>query len=71
MNLNKFNSGHTRFLTLSLVTMNISVHLPVIFALFSIKFFDVEFSPNPYVLRSPESKKLDFGNWSVCMYVCV
>ena len=24
-----------------------------------------------YVLRSPESKKVDFGNWSVRMYVCV
>ena len=39
--------------------------------LFSVKIFDVEFSPVLYVLRSPESKKVVFGNWSVRMYVCV
>ena len=39
--------------------------------LFSVKIFDVEFSPDLYVLRSPESKKVVFGNWSVRMYVCV
>ena len=38
--------------------------------LFSVKIFDVEFSPDLYVLRSPESKKVAFGNWSVRMYVC-
>ena len=35
------------------------------------KISDVEFSPDLYVLRSPESKKVVFGNWSVRMYVCV
>ena len=39
--------------------------------LFSVKIFDVEFSHDLYVLRSPESKKVVFGNWSVRMYVCV
>ena len=39
--------------------------------LFSVKIFDVEFSPDLYVLRSPESKKVVSGNWSVRMYVCV
>ena len=39
--------------------------------LFSVKIFDVEFSPDIHVLRSPESKKVVFGNWSVRMYVCV
>ena len=38
--------------------------------LFSVKIFDVEFSPDLNVLRSPESKKVVFGNWSVRMYVC-
>ena len=33
--------------------------------------FDLEFSPDLHVLRSPESKKVDFRNWSVCVYVCV
>ena len=40
-------------------------------ALFPVKIFDVEFSPDLYVLRSPESKKVVFGNWSACMYACV
>ena len=39
--------------------------------LFSVKIFDGEFSPDLYVLRSPESKKVVFENWSVRMYVCV
>ena len=39
--------------------------------LFSVKIFDVEFSPDLYVLRSPEYKKVVFGNWSVRMYVGV
>ena len=30
--------------------------------LFSIKIFNVEFSPELYVLRSTESKKVFFGN---------
>ena len=33
------------------------------------KISDVEFSPDLYVLRSPESKKVVFRNWSVRMYV--
>ena len=44
-------------------------------ALFTVKIFDVEFSPNLYVLRSPESekkkKKTVFGSWSVRMYASV
>ena len=39
--------------------------------LFSVKIFDAEFLPDLYVLRSPESEKVVFGNWSVRMYVCV
>ena len=39
--------------------------------LFSVKIFDVEFSPDLCVLRSTESKKVVFRNWSVRMYVCV
>ena len=39
--------------------------------LFSVKIFDVEFSPDLYVFRSPESKKVVFGIWSVRMYVCM
>ena len=39
--------------------------------LFSVRIFDVEFSSDLYVLRSPNSKKVAFGNWSVRMYVCV
>ena len=35
--------------------------------LFSVKIFDVEFSPDLNVLRSPESKKVVFGNFSVGM----
>ena len=38
--------------------------------LFSVKTFDVEFLPDLYVLRPPESKKVFFGNWSVRMNVC-
>ena len=33
--------------------------------LLSVKTFDVEFSSDLYVMRSPESKKVDFGDWSV------
>ena len=33
--------------------------------LFSVKVFDVEFSPDVYILKYPESKKEVFGNWSV------
>ena len=40
-------------------------------ALFSVKIFDVEFSLDLYVLRSPETKKVVLGNWSVRMRVCV
>ena len=39
--------------------------------LFSIKIVDVKFLPDLYVLRSSDSKKVVFGNWSVRMYVCV
>ena len=39
--------------------------------LFSVKIFDVEFSPDLYVLRSAESKKVVFRNWSEHMYMCV
>ena len=38
--------------------------------LFSIKIFDVEFLPDSYVLKSPESKNEEFGNWSVRVCVC-
>ena len=38
--------------------------------LFSVKIFDIEFSPDLHVLRSPESKKTGF--WKlVCAYVYV
>ena len=39
--------------------------------LFSVKSFDIELPPDLYVLRSPESKKVVFGNWSMHMCVCV
>ena len=39
--------------------------------LFSVKILDVDFLPDLYVLRSPETKKVVFENWSVRMYVCV
>ena len=39
--------------------------------LFSVKIFDIEFSPDLHVLRSPESKKVVFVNWSGRMCVCV
>ena len=45
--------------------------------LFSVKTFDVEFSPDSYILRSPESKKVVSENLSVrirvyvCVHVCV
>ena len=38
---------------------------------YSVKFFDTEFSPVLYVLRSHESKKLFFHNWLVRMCVTV
>ena len=38
--------------------------------LFSVKIFDVVFSPDLYVLRSSEFKKVVFVNWSVRMCVC-
>ena len=38
--------------------------------LFSVKIFDVEFSPDLYALRSIEYKKVvGFENWSVRAYV--
>ena len=37
---------------------------------FSVKIFDIEFSADLYILRSPESKKVVLGNWSIRMYVC-
>ena len=37
---------------------------------FLVKIFDAEFSLNLYVLRSLESEKVVFGNWSVRMWVC-
>ena len=40
-------------------------------ALFSVKIFNVEFSPDLYVLRTSESKKEVFGNRSARMYVCL
>ena len=36
-----------------------------------VKFFYVEFSPDLYVLKSSESEKVFFGNWSVRIYVCI
>ena len=38
--------------------------------LFSVKIFDIEFSPDLHVLRSPESKKvvLEIG---LCVCICV
>ena len=39
--------------------------------LFSVKIFAVEFSPDLCVLRSHESKKVVFGNWSVRMGICM
>ena len=39
--------------------------------LFSVKIFDVEFSPDLYILKSPQFKKVVFGNWSVRMCACV
>ena len=38
--------------------------------LFEIKIFDVEFLPDLYVLRSPGSKKVVYGNWPVCICAC-
>ena len=35
------------------------------------QIFDAEFLPDIQVLKSPESKKVVFGNWSARMYVCV
>ena len=49
----------------------LSYYLKVMEASFSVKISNVEFSPNLYILRSPESKKMVFGNWSVRMYACV
>ena len=37
--------------------------------LYLVKIFDGEFSPALCVLRLPESKKVLFENWSVCLYV--
>ena len=39
--------------------------------LFSVKIFDIEYKPDLYVLRSPQSKKVVFGNLSVRLYACV
>ena len=38
---------------------------------FSVKIFDVRFSSDLYILKSPEYKKVVFGNWSVRMCVCM
>ena len=41
-------------------------------ALYLVKTFNIEFSPDVHVLRHPESKKkMVFENWSVPTYVCV
>ena len=39
--------------------------------LLSVTIFDVEFLPDLYILRSPESKKMLSGNGSQRMYLCV
>ena len=66
---NEWNSAeklyHIRFL------LPLPYYHKVMEVLCSVKIFDVEFSPDLYVLRSPESKNVVFGNWSVRMYVCV
>ena len=60
------------FCTMSfLFLLPLPYYRKVMEVLFSVKIFDVEFSPDLYVLMSPESKKVVFGNWSVSMYVCV
>ena len=43
----------------------------VIIKVFSIKIFYIEFLPDLYVLRCPESKKADFENWSERRWVPV
>ena len=39
--------------------------------LFSGRFFEIEFSLDLHVLRSPESENHVFSGWSVCVSVCV
>ena len=35
-----------------------------------VNIFDIQFSLDLHVLMSPQSKKNDFKNWFVRMYVC-
>ena len=39
--------------------------------LYSVKIFDIEFSPGLYVLMSHELKKMVLENWPVLMCRCV
>jgi hypothetical protein len=39
--------------------------------MYSDQKFDVEFSVEIHVLRSPESKETIFSKWSVCVCVCM
>ena len=36
----------------------------------SVKVFDIKYSPDLYVFRSPESKRMVLENWFVRMYMC-
>ena len=64
----KLSRNMNSILNTNLTFFNIVFLLPlpyyrtVMEVLFSAKIFDVEFSPDLYVLRSPESKNVVFGN---------
>ena len=56
------------FYWISSFLLPLSYYRKVIEVMLSIKNFDAEFSSDLYDLRSPEFKKVIFGNWSVSMY---
>ena len=58
-----------------IITSITRLPLRIMEVLFSVKIFDIEFSPDLHILRFPECKNGDFENWSVRMrvhvYICV
>ena len=59
------NLGQRVYFLLSLIIYRIEK------VLFSGRFFEIEFSLDLHVLRSPESENHVFSGWSVCVSVCV
>ena len=62
--LSNFGSGYGLDVRHHILTDNFLV------VSFSVKIFDIEFSPDLYVLKSLEPQKVVFENWSKRMYVC-